>query len=426
MSSNSNFPRISDPGSIGRLKLKNRMIMAPMITCYGSKNGYVSKQMKRYYEERARGGVGLIIVEGAYVYPRGQGYINQLNISDDKFMPGMSKLVQAIHKHSAKAAIQLDHFGKTAPSRLTGTRPVAPSSIAAMGGDAPEELTVEGIEEIISQFSRAALLLKKVGFDAIEILAVSDALIGQFISRAHNKRRDIYGGDLRNRTRFLVQVIEAVREALGADYAVWCRMDAKDNEWIRDGITAEEGREVARIAQETGSQAIHVYAGSSGAPAATIERPIMTTHTVHLVEGIKKGATVPVIAVGGVDPEAAESVLQEGKADFISMGKALIADPELPKKVISSRLADITPCILCMRCVDNICEDSPVECSVNALAGREADYTVEIAERPREVLIVGGGPAGMEAARVAVLRGHDVVIYEKDNKLGGQLNQAAM
>ena len=427
MSVNPRFDNLFQPGWIGQMKLRNRIVMPAMRTCYGAQESYVTRRLRNYYEARARGGVGLIILETSYIHAGGRTSTNQLAISDDKFIPGLSELAQVIQRHGAKVAVQLQHGGRRASSQLTRTQPIAPSSIPSIGGEVPKEATDDDIAGIITSFARAAQRAKQAKLDAIEISATTYGLIGQFMSRASNKRQDTYGGDLRNRARLLVKVIEAVREAVGADYPILCRLNGKEEEGIEDGITVEEAQEIARVAQDAGAQTIDVFAGSSGSPIPVTAQPLIEPLLVYLAEGIKKVVNVPVITAGGsISPEAGESILKERKADFIAMGKALIADPELPNKAASSRLGDIVPCILCMGCVDKIFSDIPVKCSVNAQVGRETEYTIEPTEKPQKVLVIGGGPAGLEAARVAALRGHHVSLYEKGSKLGGQLIQAAI
>jgi 2,4-dienoyl-CoA reductase-like NADH-dependent reductase (Old Yellow Enzyme family)/thioredoxin reductase len=424
MSSNSKFEKLFQPIKIGQMELKNRIVMPPMATLYCTKDGYVSQRLKDYYEERAKGGVGLITVGAAFVHPRGKAFPG-LDISDDQFIPGMGELVQAIQKHSAKVAIELCHSGRTVKSEVSGMQPVAPSPIpASPGGEVPKELPTEEIAEIVAYYAQAAQRAKKAGADIVEIDSGGGSLIGQFLSRACNKRRDAYGGNLRNRARFMVDVITAVREAVGAGYPIECKITGTQY-GIENGITLEQARETALIAQDAGADVL--CAGSGGSLPGVLSGDIPPVPTfVELAEAIKKVVTVPVIAMGRIDPELGERALEEGKADLIAMGRALIADPELPNKVASGRLDDITPCIVCMECLDRVFSNTPLECAVNARVGREAEYTIEPAQRPKKVCVIGGGPAGMEAARVAALRGHRVTLYEKDSRLGGQLIQAAI
>lgn len=433
LSSRLSFQKLFEPGRIGEMELKNRIVMPAMGTNLATWDGYVTEQMKDYYEERAKGGVGLVIVEVTCVAPpTGKTVPCQLLIDDDKFIPGLSELAEVIHRHGAKAALQLMHAGRAAKSKITHTQPVAPSAIpmpfalgAGYEGEMPRELTVDEIKDLVGKFGKAAQRAKRAGFDGVEIHSLGLYLVAQFLSSASNKRQDDYGGELKNRARFLLDIIKAIKEAAGQDYPAWCRLTVREF-GIEGGITLEEGQEVARKAQEAGADAIHVtvmaWGVSPRARPPTAEPP---GNMVPFAEAVKKVVTVPVIAVGRINPELGEKVLQERKADFIAIGKGLITDPELPRKSASGRIDEIRPCIGCLRCIDNILhKDGVVQCTVNAAAGKEREYQLRPVEKSKEVLVVGGGPAGMEAARVAALRGHRVTLYEKQAKLGGQLLQA--
>jgi 2,4-dienoyl-CoA reductase-like NADH-dependent reductase (Old Yellow Enzyme family)/thioredoxin reductase len=415
-----------EPFKIGRMHLKNRFVMAPMGTKHASKEGYVNSSIKDYFEARAQGGAGLIIVEATLVHPRGRGFENLLEITDDKFIPGLTELAGVIHKHGAKAALQLQHCGRLAKSRMMGMQPVAPSPIAAAGGELPKELTPEEIEEIIGSFARAAQRAKKAGFDALEIHGAHGYLIDQFLSPSSNKRKDFYGGDLPNRARFLIEIIKAVKGAVEDGCPVWCRINGTEY-GVREGTTLEQVKETARLAEKAGADAIHVSAYGPEAPQNLVFPGPVSGVLAHLGQGIKEAVTVPVILVGRITPEAGERILAEGKADLVSLGKALLADAEIPNKVASGSVGDIRPCILCMGCRDDLyAEGMSVRCQANPAMGREAEFKILRAWRTKKVLIVGGGPAGMEAARVAAERGHDVTLWERSSRLGGQLNYASI
>ena len=416
-----------EPFRIGQMELRNRIVMPPMVTQYGSEEGYVTERIKSYYEARARGGTALLIVEATYVHLRGQMLPNQLGISDDKFIPGMRELAQVIHKHGAKVGIQLHHGGRMAKSELSLMQPVAPSPLASLEGEVPKELTISEIEEIIVCFANAAFRAKKAGLDGVEIHGAHGYLIDQFLSRSSNKRHDKYGGDLRSRTRFLIDVIRAVREAVGRDFPVWCRINGRQY-GLEEATTLEEARGIARMAQGAGVDAIHVSAFGPRAPTNLTSPTFVPAVIADLAEGIKKAVTVPVIAVGRITPEAGERILAEGRANLIAIGKGLLADPDLPSKVASARLEDVTPCIVCMGCRDDLFDPSVVgiRCHVNATLGREKKSKIIPVKKPKKVLVVGGGAAGMEASRVAALRGHQVTLWEKESRLGGQLIQAAI
>jgi len=418
--------RLWEPFRIGRMELKNRIVMPPMVTRYASDDGSVTERTKNYYAARARGGAGLIIVEATYVHRNGWAFANQLGISDDKFIPRMSELVDVVHQHGAKIAVQLHHGGRQAKESLSGLQPVAPSPLPMAGGEMPREMMIEEIAETVAYFAEAAVRAKKAGFDGVELHGAHGYLIDQFLSPTSNKRKDEYGGDLRRRARFLLEVIAAVKEAIGDDYPVWCRMDGK--EYGVEGITLEDAQQTARLAQDAGLVAIHVSAWGPETPTNRTTPTFVSAVIEELAAGIKKAVSIPIIAVGRITPEDGERMLKEGKADLIAIGKAMLADAEWANKVASGRVDDINPCIICNGCRDDLRNPKLVgiRCSVNATLGREKESEIVPAARPKKVLVVGGGPAGMEAARVAALRGHQVTLWEKESRLGGQLLQAAV
>jgi 2,4-dienoyl-CoA reductase-like NADH-dependent reductase (Old Yellow Enzyme family)/thioredoxin reductase len=409
------------------MELRNRIVMSPMVTQYASKEGYVTDRSRNYYAARALGGVGLIIVEATYVDKSGQAFANQLAIDDDKFIPGLGSLVRAIHKEGAKAAIQLYHAGRLVKSELTGRQPVGPSSVASPGRETPKELSVEEIRKIVILFADAALRAQRAGFDGVEIHGAHGYLIDQFLSRSSNKRQDFYGDGLGNRARFLIEILKAVREKVGRDFPVWCRINGREY-GVAEGTTLEESMQIARMAQDSGADAIHVSASGPQSPIVLTTPTFVPAVIVDLAEEIKKVVRVPVIAVGRITPETGEMILAERKADLIAIGKGLLADPNLPAKWASGRLEDITPCIVCMGCRDDLYSSSVlgIRCQVNAALGKETESQILPAKKPKRILVIGGGPAGMEAARVAALRGHQVVLYERRSRLGGQLIQAAI
>jgi len=419
------FPKLFEPGRIGSLELKNRLVMPPMATNFALKDGTVTDRQIDYYEERAKGGVGLVIVEITCVdSPVGKGTVRQIAIDDDRFIPSLSKLAEAIKRHGAKAAIQIHHAGRQTSAKLTGHQPVAPSPIPVPEGEQPRELTLSEIATLVDRFAEAAERAKRAGFDGVEIHGAHGYLVSQFLSPLSNRRQDTYGGSVENRARFLLEVIEAIRKRVGRDYPVWCRLSAMEI-GVEGGITLEETQAVAQLAEKAGVDAIHVSAHQ----VSPARRPPMAQPQcifVPLAEGIKKVVSVPVITVGRIPPELGEGVLRDGKADFISIGRALLADPHLPQKVAMGRMEDITPCICCLTCLDSIrWRREGVCCVVNPTLGREREYELKPAKSPKKVVVVGGGPGGMEAARVAALRGHKVVLFDDGDELGGQLLLAA-
>jgi 2,4-dienoyl-CoA reductase-like NADH-dependent reductase (Old Yellow Enzyme family)/thioredoxin reductase len=420
MPDKSEYVKLFEPGSIGRLKIRNRIVMPPMATNYAAADGKVTDLMIAHYEQRAAGGVGLIITEGTCPdFPVGKGWPNEAGIDDDKYIPGFKRLVDAVHKHGAKIAMQLHHAGREARQQFTGKQPVAPSSIPASGtADVPRELTVDEIKALVNCFAIAAARARKCGFDGVEIHGAHGYLIHQFLSLRSNKRTDSYGGDLANRSRFLLEVIGAVRSKVGADYPVWCRINAE--EMGPKSISSEDLPAIAKMAEKAGCDAVHV---------SVYGLRTMTDVAGELLpyaESVKKAVGVPVIAVGFMSPEVGNMALLEGKADFIAMGRRLLCDAEIPNKLMEGRPEDIVPCIQCLQCEWKVHTAEGIQCSVNATLGSEYKYPLARASKAKKILVVGGGPAGMEAARVAALRGHDVTLYDSGSKLGGQLLLAGM
>ncbi|MDP6416906.1 MAG: NADH:flavin oxidoreductase, partial [Gammaproteobacteria bacterium] len=352
------------------MSIRNRLVMPAMGTNYGHENGSVSQRTINYYEARAKGGAGLVISENMTVDRFvSKSSIRMLCIDDYRFLPGLRELAAAVQRHGAKFAVQLHHGGRVAKMSLTKTQPVAPSVIPGAAGIVPRELTTGEIAGIVVHFAASAELAKRAGADGVEIHSAHNNLITQFLCRAHNKRQDAYGGELRNRARLLLEIIGAMKKSCGEDFPVWCRINGIEY-GTQDGFTLEESLEVARMAQDAGSDAIHV----SSFPIGSWRLPPMAEppgNIVHLAEAIKQAVSIPVIAVGKITPEVAENVLRDGKADLVAFGKALIADPDLPNKLSSGKQADIIACIGCLNCHNTLrnfgTEDGYVRCAVNTM-----------------------------------------------------------
>jgi len=412
MSSTLQFVKLLEPGKIGQMAVRNRMVMPPMATRLHSEEGYVNQRTKDYYEARSKGGIGLIIVEATTIdSPEGKGFNNQLIIDDDKFIPGMRELTEVIHRHGAKTALQLHHIGPQGNSTITKHQPVAPSPIATRGGEMARPLTEADIARLVTCYALAAGRAKKAGFDGVEVHSAHGYLLAAFLHPAINFRQDRYGGSTENRARFLIEILKAIRQEVGREYPLWCR------------INSEVIIEYSRIIEEAGVNALHISAPTSrGDPAIPPagERP---GPLLSVAEALKMVVSVPIIVSHRIEPiQLAESALRDGKADFIAFGRAVLADPELPNKVASGRLEDVKPCLRCNACFQGMAtRPEGIHCSVNPALSREREYNITKAPRSKKVIIIGGGPAGMEAARVASMRGHRVKLYEKDKKLGGQL-----
>ncbi|MFH1671983.1 MAG: FAD-dependent oxidoreductase [Pseudomonadota bacterium] len=417
------FCRLSETVQIGTMTLRNRMVMAPMGSALSDETGLVTEVMKYYYEARAKGGAGMVTVEATSVdFPQGRHRLQALCIDGERTLPGLSQLAGLIKKHGARAAIQLHHGGRVTKSKVTGVQPVGPSAIPAPGGEVPHELTEEEISAIIDRFASAAALAKKAGFEGVEIHGAHSYLIAQFLSSASNKRNDKYGGSITNRARLLVEVIKSVRQVVGRDFPVWCRINTVEM-GIEDGLSLDESLEIAKIVDPL-VDAISVSAFGYG-KFDFYHNPEIPGAFISLAAAVKEVVNKPVMAAGKITPEVGEQAIRDGRIDMVVMGRALLADPETPNKIESGAVEELRPCIHCYLCRDSrFAGSSSLRCSVNAATGRENSYIIKAADKVKNVLVVGGGPAGMEAARVAAMMGHRVKLYEKRKRLGGQLNFA--
>ena len=423
------FPRLFEPGCIGKIRLKNRIIMPPISTNLAGEDGTVTEELIFHYAERARGGVGLITVENVCIdYPLGRHGAAQPRIDDDSFIPGLRRLTDAVHEAGALIAVELTHPGMSAELRFTeGQTPVAPSAVPrSKDGLVPRALSREEIMELVGKYVEAARRAKEAGFDAVELQACHSLLINQFLSPLTNKRQDEYGGSRENRLRFLREIVEGIKLYLG-DFPVMVRLVAED--LLESGLTLEDGRWFARRLEEAGADAIHPDFGLGGKEKRLEPMPYPQGWRVYLAEGIKEAVSIPVIAVGVIrEPQVAEDILEAEKADFVALGRALIADPEWPIKALAGEDKSIRKCIGCNECVvARHVEDVPLRCTLNPAVGKGRDFSrIGRAEVRKRVLVVGGGPAGMKAARVAALRGHQVALYEREDCLGGALNIASV
>ncbi len=427
--------KLFEPIALGTMNLRNRLVMSPMITNFATKEGYVTDRSKDYYEARAKGGVGLIIVEATCIDLPGKVAGRQLMIDNDKCIPGLWELADVIHKHGAKVAIQLYHAGRITASMITGCQPIAPSPIPYPGDElvgvhdlfeTPRELTVEEIKEVVQRFADAAARAKKAGLDAVELHAGHGYLINQFLSPNSNKRKDQYGGDLKNRARMLVETIAVIKEAVGDSYPVWCRING-DEPRIEGAATVKDAQEIARICQAAGNVAVDVSCLAGPDPNNLPMAAKPKGYLVNLAEAVKQAVSIPVIAVYRLTPALGEKVIQEGKADLIAIGRGLLVDPELPNKAANGRLNEITPCIVCNTCqYDIMSETDSLRCRVNPASGKERASSITEAKKSKKVVVIGGGPGGMKAAIIAAQRGHKVTLFEKEKRLGGQLILAAV
>ncbi|MBI4333228.1 MAG: FAD-dependent oxidoreductase [Chloroflexi bacterium] len=426
--------KLFQPAKIGQVELKNRLIMAPM-SLNLARDGFVTEPMIRFFEERARGGVALIVLgDGIVDHPLGNNSEHSIAIDDDKYLPALRELTRRAKRHGAKMCINLSHGGRRA-GRVAksgylevtkGKIPVAPSPVAhpAPGFVVPRELTIEEIEELVEKFGRAAGRAVDAGFDIIGFHCAHMYLGGQFLSPWANKRKDKYGGDLAGRFNFAAEVIGRIKREVGVEHPLMVRMNVEEPE---GGNTFEEIKLIAQKMDRAGVDAISV---SIGFGAVSREYPVASAGPMRApdaclasqAEEIKRMVSVPVILADKVrTAHIAEAILEAGKADLIAIGRPLIADPEFVMKSAGEAFEDIVPCIYCNRCVQSLSSGSPAYCTVNPVACREAETVTSPASAPKKVVVIGGGPAGMEAAIVAARRGHSVSLYEKQQEPGGQL-----
>ena len=420
------FKTLFSPFRIGTLELRNRIVMPPMATNFAGEDGSVNDRHIAYYVKRAKGGVGYITFEHTGILKQGRAFPNMALIDSDQNIPSFRKLVKAIHQENGKILIQINHAGRQTSSSITGSPIVAPSAIPCpVRKEMPQELSTEEIQKIIEAFGAAALRVKEAGADGVEIHMAHGYLINQFLSPFSNKRMDEYGGDVDRRMRMAIEVLRMVRNKVGPDFAVLCRISA--DEYVEGGLKIEDSREIAKALERNGADALHVSAcvaasGYLNHPPYYAEEGVFA----HLAQGIKSVVGIPIIAVGRIrTPRLANQILEDNKANLISMGRALIADPNLPVKALQGKTEEIIPCISCNRCILSI-RKGALQCAVNPETGREEIFKLEKTKHPKKVWIIGGGPAGIKAAEIAAMRGHQVTLYEKDEKLGGRFLLAAI
>jgi len=415
---------------IGTMKVRNRIVMPPMGTGFGTGDGTVTERHRNYYEARAKGGVGLIIVEIATPSGERKYGPNTLGLFDDGLIPSWKELAKAVHAHGAKVAAQIMDPGPEGASILSGRPPLAASPVASHTiREVPRELTIEEIEGVIDDFAEAARRGRDAGLDAIEIHAAHGyALVGSFLSPFFNKRTDAYGGSLEGRLKLLLDIIKAIKAKTGRDFPVIVRMSGDDR--IPGGRTPQETQFIAPILVEAGVDALEISGGVVPHVFWALVPPSGTPLALNapFAEVVKKVVSVPVICVGRINsPQLAEFVLESDKADLVSMGRALMADPELPNKAKAGNFEDIAPCVADnVGCLGSAMMGNPATCIVNPAMGKEKEMAIVPAAKPKQVLVAGGGPAGLEAARVAALRGHQVTLFEREHKLGGQVNLASV
>lgn len=420
------FPHLFSPLTIKNVTLRNRIIATGHLTHFASTDGLVTQRMIDYHEARARGGIGLIITESMAVHPSTAQSQYVVRLHDDKVLPGLTELVTRIKAHGAVVFCQLHHMGREMTSVDTMRPIVAPSPIMdPLKREVPHEMSRTEIKEMVEAYAEAAARAVKAGYDGLEVHCAHGYLIHQFLSPLTNQRDDEYGGTMENRLRFAREVIRAVKAAAG-DKVVGIRING--DEFVDGGLSMEDFQQVIVALNAEGLDYIGLSVGHDlNYPPIFPNMDFPLGCFVYLASNVKRLVDTPVYTSHRInDPALAEKMLAEGHADLIAMTRATIADPELPLKAKEGRIDDIRPCVACLqRCFQRLRLRAPISCLGNPAVGREREFEIKPASRPLKVAVVGGGPGGMEAARVLSMRGHKVVLYERERELGGMLKQGA-
>jgi len=450
MYDNANFKNLLSPLQVKGVRFRNRMVKSATTLGFAASDGNVSQMQLDFYEAIARGGVGMLMAESSCVdFPVGGKGENRLRIDDDRFMPSFVRLTDLVHSHKCPIFVQLTHNGPA--GTFSGLQPLVPSALREedrpdadprMKYDEPREMTISDIEHVIEKHARAAWRAKQAGFDGVEFHAGHAYLLNSFLSRVWNRRSDKYGCDsLETRSRILVEIVQAARALVGPDFVLGARINGQ--EWGHElGITSEDSVGFAKILEAAGLDIINVtnwgygkgdfawaqYAEQFHYPEVTVPQELVEKPGIVASRAaiIKAAVSIPVIAVGSIDPTIGEWILANGKADAVAMGRRLLADPDLPRKIAEGRLEDIRPCMQGLECRSEHKKYTPNHCRVNAALGKEGPYKIIPVKQKKRIVVVGGGPAGMEAARVAASKGHEVFLYEKSGKLGGAMTLAAL
>lgn len=417
------------PQKIGNCEIPNRLVVTAMVTNYCNPDGKATERYIRYHEEKAKGGWGLIVTEDYAINANCMGYANIAGLYNDDQIASHRELTDRIHQYGSKIFAQIYHGGRQSHSGVNGgVQPVAPSAIPCPWcRELPKELSKSEIRRIVDEFGSCAKRVKAAGFDGIELHAGHGYLLAEFLSPYANKRTDEYGGCLDNRARIIKEVMDAMRATVGDDFPITIRFSADED--MPGGRDIAETRVLAKLFEEWGFDALHVSGGVYGDFNKGIVSPMYVDHAwlANAAEEVKKIVKIPVITVNRInDPRMADQLIEMGKADFIGMGRGSLADPALPNKAKAGKMQDIRYCIGCLQgCTGALYIGGPVTCLVNPTVGREYELDYTKVAQPKNIAIIGAGPAGMTTAITAAKRGHNVTVFEAQSKTGGQFVSAA-
>ena len=422
------YEHLLSPGSIGGLYLKNRVVMPAMGVNLANTNGEATEVISRYYEERAKGGVGLIITEIARIDEEyGVGTPNQLSVTEGRHIPHLERMISSIQKYGTKVFIQLHHPGRETKSALIGGKQiVAPSEVMCkVTGEMPRALTTEECESLVKKFIKGAVIAKTAGADGVEIHAAHGYLLNQFLSPYTNHRTDKYGGSFHNRIRILSEIITGIKYMCGTHFPVSVRLSA--DEFVEGGLRLPDSVKIARTLESYGIDALNISSGIYESATTIIEPGSYAQGwKKHLASEIRKNVKIPVIAVNNIkDPETAEALLEEGVCDFVGIARGHLADPYFVHKASTGRSKEIRKCIGCLNCFAELNQGRHIKCTVNGALGREVEFSsLEKNGVGKVAAVIGGGPAGMQASLVLDKKGYQVVLFEEKDHLGGTLNVA--
>lgn len=418
------YTHLLSPGKIGNLEVKNRAMMAPMSVSLGNPDGTISDDQIAYYMERVRGGIGFVFTEYSYVQPSGRSSEGQISVCSDDVIPGLKRLADAVHGGGAKIGLQLQHGGRRSIIELRAPSPIP----MVRNAETPHELTTAEVYELIDDFIAGAVRAKTAGFDLVEIHCAHGYLLNDFVSPHANRRTDEFGGSTKARASVVVKIIRGIKEKCGKDFPISIRMSAE--EWVTDGHKKQDSAEMAQIFDDAGADLISVSCGVCGVGRGIAPAAREAGYNVEAAEEIAKVVNCAVCVAGRInEPEFAEEILRKGLIQFVAIGRALFADSEFINKAAEGREDEICPCVGCLqRCYGNLYhgDGRKRSCMISPFAMRETRMIITPTDTPKNISIVGAGPAGLEFAWIAAKRGHSVTLYDKNVMPGGQFRIAAV